>query len=408
VDASVQAGDLTVDFDDSPAGAAFRAEVRDWLADNLPADGNISPQEWRKRMYDGRWIGATWPVEYGGRGLDMEQAAILSEEFARADAPDRADDLGEVLVGPTILVWGTDEQKAKYLPPILRGEAVWCQGFSEPDSGSDLASLRTRAVQVGDEWSVTGQKVWTSHAHAADQIFVLARTAPDAPKHAGISFLLMRMDQPGIVARPMLRIDGSPEFCEVFFDDARCSLDDVVGPVDAGWKVATTTLQHERGTSATSDHWRFQREWRSAVATAVRRGTSGDPVVRQQLASAWTSVQLIRFNGLRMLSKLLAGSEDVETAALGSMTKLFWTEWHQRFTDDMVTLEGMDGLVLTGSGESDGVGGVGRGHGSASYPVSRQQADYFFARSETIWGGTSQIQRNIIAERVLGLPREPR
>ena len=408
-----------MDFADPPHVAALRDELRAWLRDNLPpewsADGARDPAlaaevaaGWRDRLRAGRWLGATWPVEYGGRNLDLLEVAAMNEEFARAGAPEGDDDLGEVLVGPTLLVWGTDDQKARYLPAILAGEATWCQGFSEPDAGSDLASLRTRAVRDGDGWSITGQKVWTSHAHASQHMILLARTDPGASKHAGITYFLLDMDQPGVRVRPLIRIDGSPEFSEVFFDDARCADADVLGPVNEGWRVANTTLQHERGASAASDYWRFLHEWQHACRIAADHGRLHEPVVRDLLAKAYTTVQVMRCNGSRLLTKAARDDHGDEANALAMITKLHWTEYHQAFTTAMVDMPGLEGLLLTGEGATTHPGGVGRGVGSERYPVSRVQADFFFARAETIWGGTSQIQRNLIAERVLGLPREPK
>jgi alkylation response protein AidB-like acyl-CoA dehydrogenase len=252
-----------------PEAEEFRKEIRAWLEDNLPsgwfAEGfEMTPderrrfnEEWVGRLHAGRWICATWPVEYGGKGLSLMQGVVLAEEFAKAGAPMRADFFGDTLVGPTILQWGTESQKQEFLPKILRGETRWCQGFSEPNSGSDLASLKTSAVLDGEEWVINGQKVWTTGGHHADYCFLLTRTDPDAPKHKGISYLLVPMKQPGIEVRGITQPDGTGEFCEVFFDDARCPRHNVVGGVNNGWVVANTTLGFERGQSATTGYRRF-------------------------------------------------------------------------------------------------------------------------------------------------------
>ena len=267
-----------------PEAEAFRTEIRAWLEENLP-DGwfdegfAMSPDErqqfndtWPKKLQDGGWICATWPEEYGGKGLTTMQGVVLAEEFARAKAPMRADFFGDTLVGPTILMNGTEEQKKFFLPKILDGTMRWCQGFSEPDSGSDLASLKTTAVQDGDEWVINGQKVWTTQAQFADYCFVLARTDPDVKKQAGISYLLVPMKQPGIEVRGIAQPDGTDEFNEVFFSDARCPIDNVVGGLNNGWKVANDTLGFERGMSATTGYRRFAEEYRLMVemATAQR------------------------------------------------------------------------------------------------------------------------------------------
>jgi alkylation response protein AidB-like acyl-CoA dehydrogenase len=399
-----------------PEAETFRKEVRAWLSANLPPGWGepgfeMTPDErdrfqaaWARKLYDGGWIAATWPAEYGGRGLTTMQSVVLFEEFTRVRAPMRADFFGDTLVGPTLLQWGTEDQKREFLPRILRGEIRWCQGFSEPDAGSDLASLRTSAVLDGDEWVITGQKTWTSHAQYADYCFVLARTDPVAPKHRGISFILVPMHQPQITVRAIEQIDGSQEFNEVFFDGARAPARWVVGGVNNGWRVAMTTLGFERGSSATTGYRRFQKEIEELIDLAQRTGRSTDPLVRQRLAAAWSKVQIMRVNGLRSLTDVLHGTKQAQ--ALGPLNKLFWSEYHQEATKLAVDLAGMDGEILTGSDE-EYVPGVGRRRNRAGYPVSPRQASFLFSRSETIWGGSSQVQRNIVGERVLGLPKEP-
>jgi alkylation response protein AidB-like acyl-CoA dehydrogenase len=397
-----------------PEAEAFRKEIRAWLEANLPEDFDqlrgeerrTFNEDWVKKLFEGGWICASWPEEYGGKGLSTMEQVVLSEEFARAGAPMRADFFGDTLVGPTILQWGTEEQKHEFLPKILKGQISWCQGFSEPEAGSDLASLKTRAELDGDEWVINGQKVWTTQAQHADYVFLLARTDPSAPKHAGISYLLVPMDQPGVEVRPIHQVDGSAEFNEVFFDNARCPKENVVGGVNNGWKVAMTTLGFERGTSATTGHRRFQKELDEIIEKARKNGKASDPLVRQGLAKAWTKVKIMEINGLRSLSDVLHGTK--QAAALGPLNKMYWSEYHQETLNLAIDILGMDGQVLTGSRDEEFVPGIGRRRGRDDYPVSPLQASFFFSRSETIWGGTAEIQRNIVGERLLGLPKEPK
>ena len=395
----------------------FRLEIRQWLVDNLPSswfDEGFSMtdeerkafnEEWTTKLYGGGWICASWPTEYGGKGLTLLQQVVLNEEFARAQAPLRADFFGDTLVGPTILQWGTEEQKQFFIPGILKGEIAWCQGFSEPNSGSDLASHATRAVLDGDEWVISGQKVWTTQAQYADYIFLLARTDPDAPPHAGISYLLVPMKQPGVEVRPIQQVDGSAEFNEVFFENVRCPVDNVVGGLNNGWKVAMTTLGFERGSSATTGFRRFLREWEKIVEAAQDNGKNKDALVRQDLIKSWADIKIMQINGYRSLTDALNGTH--ETAKLGACNKMFWSETHKRTMNLAIDILGMEGQVLTGDGDAESVL-PGNRRGRDDYPVSDLQASFFFSRSETIWGGTAEIQRNIIGERVLGLPKEPK
>jgi alkylation response protein AidB-like acyl-CoA dehydrogenase len=400
-----------------PEAEAFRAEIRAWLTENLP-EGWGTPgfeqtreerkaflADWTKKLFDGGWICASWPKEYGGKGLGLMESVVLNEEFARAEAPLRADFFGDTLVGPTILQWGTEEQKQQFIPGILNGTIAWCQGFSEPDAGSDLASLKTSAVRDGDEWVINGQKVWTTQAQYADYIFLLARTNPEAPKHAGISYLLVPMKQPGIEVRPIEQVDGSAEFNEVFFTNARCPVENVIGGVDNGWKVAMTTLGFERGTSATTGHRRFLRELEQIIDAARANGRSTDPRIRQGLARAWTKVKIMEINGYRSLTDTLNGTHHM--AAWGALNKMNWSEFHKETMNLAIDILGMDGQILTGDPVDAGSAEPNR-RGRADYPVSDIQASFFFSRSETIWGGTAEIQRNIVGERVLGLPKEPK
>jgi alkylation response protein AidB-like acyl-CoA dehydrogenase len=404
----------------TPEAEAVRAEIRAWLHENLPAgwfdDGfeltgeerERFNREWPAKLYGGRWICAGWPEEYGGRGLSVLENVVLAEEFARARAPMRADFFGDTLVGPTILQWGTEEQKREFLPKILTGAMRWCQGFSEPDSGSDLASLKTSAVLDGDEWVINGQKVWTTQAQFADYIFLLARTNPDAAKHKGISYLLVPMKQAGIEVRPITQPDGTAEFNEVFFENARCPRENVVGGLDNGWVVANTTLTHERGMSATTGYRRFEEEHRLLVEEARRRGLADDPIVRQRLARYYSKVQILRINGLRSLGATLAKKKDAGVVALGASNKMFWSEMHRDAMELALDIFGADALLTDAGPPSGSWPGVARAGGRSTYRVSPMVSAFFFSRSESIWGGTAEIQRNIVGERVLGLPREPR
>ena len=412
-----------------PEAEEFRGVIRAWLTENLPEGWgtpgfSMTPAEradfneqWTATLFAGGWICASWPTEYGGKGLTLLQQVVLNEEFARAGAPLRADFFGDTLVGPTLLQWGTEEQKKQFIPSILNGTIAWCQGFSEPDAGSDLAGLKTRAELDGDEWVINGQKVWTTQARRADYVFLLARTDPDAPKHAGISYLLVPMKQPGVEVRPIEQIDGSAEFNEVFLTNVRCPKENVIGGVNNGWKVAMTTLGFERGTSATTGYRRFQKEFDEILRLAQARGANRDPLIRQRLARSWSKIKIMQINGYRTLTDALRGTS--ATAALGATNKMFWSEAHQETILLAMDILGLDGQILLGRAGRDGQDGQdgrdgqgmllpGARHGRADYPVNNVQSLFFFSRSETIWGGSAEIQRNIVGERVLGLPKEPK
>ncbi len=406
-----------MDLNYPPEAESFRAVIRDWLEQNLPqgwfesgftmsdAERRSFHESWTERLFAGGWICAGWPVDYGGKGLTLLEQVVLNEEFAKAGAPMRADFFGDTLVGPTILQWGTDEQKHEFIPGILEGRIAWCQGFSEPNSGSDLASLKTSAVLDGDEWVINGQKVWTTQAQHADYVFLLARTDPSAPQHAGISYLLVPMHQPGVDVRPITQVDGTAEFNEVFFTDARCPKGNVVGGVNNGWKVAMTTLGFERGSSSTTGYRRFLKEWEGIVRDAQRLQKNEDLRVRDQLVRAWQKVKIMEINGYRSLTDSLNGTHN--TALLGACNKMFWSETHRDTMELALGVLGMEAQILTGQGGGEGVLSSNR-RGRVDYPVSDIQASFFFSRSETIWGGTAEIQRNIIGERALGLPKEPK
>ncbi|WP_436787734.1 acyl-CoA dehydrogenase family protein [Yinghuangia sp. YIM S10712] len=379
----------------------FRAEVRAWLHDNLTGDfaaavGTGGPgsehenveirRAWERRLGEGGWIGLAWPAEYGGREATLMQQVVFGEEYARAQAPGRVNHMGENLLAPTLLAFGTEEQKARFLPPIARGEELWCQGYSEPGAGSDLAALRTTAVrdtETGD-WLITGQKVWTSLAHEADWIFVLARTEPESRRHKGITFLLAPMDQPGIDIRPIVQLTGTSEFNEVFFDAARAEAEHVVGAPGDGWRVAMGLLAFERGVSTLAQQIGFEHELRGVVDTAKANGAIRDPALRERLLQSWIDLKLLRCNALRTL-----GSPDPGAA---SVAKLVWATWHQRLGTLAMDVGGADATLAAAS----------------PYELTAAQRLFLFTKADTIYGGSNEVQRNIIAERVLGLPREPR
>jgi alkylation response protein AidB-like acyl-CoA dehydrogenase len=319
----------------------------------------------------------------------------MNEEFARAGVPRVTRGMGEWLVGPSIIVWGTDEQKAHFLPRIIDGTDQYCQGFSEPDAGSDLAGLKTRGVVDGDEVVITGQKVWTSGAQTANMMFCLCRTDPDAPKHKGISYVLTPMyrqdgSSNGFELRPIKQMTGSAHFTETFITEARAPVFNVIGGLHNGWRVTMTTLGNERGGNATTQYVQYEKQFWSAVDLVRKYGRHLDPVVRQQLAWAYTHVEIMRFQGLKMLSEVVAKKEP---GPASSINKMFWSEYAQRFAEIVVGARGADGMLLHSE--------------AAGYQPDRWATNFLSTRSVTIWGGTAQVQRNIVAERVLGLPKEP-
>jgi alkylation response protein AidB-like acyl-CoA dehydrogenase len=391
-----------VDFRDTEDEAAFRAGLRRWLAENLPADWAATrpragrfdldfARDWSRRLHEAGYVGLTWPAEYGGGGKPYPYQAVLLEEMARAGAPDHVGGIGLGMAGPTIIAWGSDEQKRRYLAPLLSGQEVWCQGFSEPGSGSDLAGARTTAVPDGDDWVVNGQKVWSSWAHIADWCILVVRTDPAAPKHQGLSFLLADMHAPGVEVRPLRQITGDPEFNEIFFTDVRVPRHSMLGEPGQGWSVAMTTLLHERGTLGFALTAALERRFDQLVRLAKERAPDGrrpadDPVVRDAVARHWVELQALRYTNYRSLTTLVkTGVPGPE----GSVAKLHWSESHQRMTKLAVSLQGM-------AAQLDGEGGVWDGF---------WQYQQLRSRGNTIEAGTSEILRNIIAERVVGLPR---
>ena len=393
----------------------FRTEVKGFLAEALPPDwkgiGALDEEaawafarDWRRLLAERRYLSLTWPERYGGRGLSKLHQVVLMEEMALAGVPFGLpqDTFGVKMLANTLLRWGTDEQRGHFLPRILSGEDTWCQGYSEPDAGSDLASLTTRAVRDGDEWVIDGQKVWTSGAHHSDWIFVLARTDRAAPKHRGISFLLVPLDQPGVEVRPFRMMSGQLHFNEVFFNGARTRADLVVGGVHNGWTVAQSLLGVERGEEAATNPILFRAEVERLVELARLYGKDQDPVIRQRIAWCWSKVEIMRYLGYRILTGWLKGTEPGPES---SIAKLYWSEYHTKVTDLAMDIMGLHAQVPVGRPplRTYRTDDPGAANSSASWSTT-----YLIARSGTIYAGTSQVQRNILAEKVLGLPREPR
>ena len=394
---------------------AYREKVQAFLAEKLPTNwggtGQLAGQaltdfvvEWRKTLYSAGYLAPGWPVEYGGAGLSALEQVIIAEEFAKAGVPIGGpnDVFGIQMLGNTLLRLGTDEQKAHHLPRILSGADTWCQGYSEPNAGSDLANLGLKAQLDGDQWILNGQKIWTSAGHLADHIFTLARTDPDAPRHKGISFLLVDMRQPGIEVRPIKMISGESEFNEVFYTDAVAPKADVIGGVNNGWAVAMTLLGFERGEAAAVNPIRFQAEVDRLLLLANERGVANDPRIRQRLADCYSKVQIMRYNGMRVLTQFLAGHHPGPDAAI---SKLYWSEYHKQVTELALDIIGAEAMTPTGRQPSSAFStdDAGAPNSTASWVGT-----FLNARAGTIYAGSSQVQRNIVGEMVLGLPKEPR
>lgn len=389
-----------MDLNLTPDEQQFRDELRHWLQANVPAPftGSTNEEEkgayfeylrqWQRKVSAAGWAGISWPKEYGGRGARLIEQAILTEEWARAEAPMLINALGLSLIGPTIIVVGTEEQKRRFLPKILSAEEIWCQGFSEPNAGSDVASLTTKATPDGADFIITGQKTWTSLAHAADWCLLLVRTDPDAPKHKGITALLVDMHEPGVEVRPLKQMTGDASFNEVFFDNVRVPLVNVLGEVNKGWGTAIATLMNERAHLGTGIYVQFKRNLDQLLAHARQLKRNGqrlsqDPLLRQKLAQAVMELEIFRLTNTRALSRMqnesIPGPE-------GSILKLQWSEYNQRFQQTAMEV----------------LGPVAQLH---SFDNGKWIYDYLRTRANTIEAGTSEIQRNIIAERVLGLPK---
>ena len=408
----------------SPQDEEFRHRVRQWLAENLtgrfaalrgaggPGREHEAHDErlaWNRHLAAAGWTCLGWPPEHGGRGATLAQQVIFYEEYARSGAPARVGYMGEELLGPTLIAFGTPEQQHRFLPAIAAVDELWCQGYSEPGAGSDLAAVTTAAVLDGDEWVITGQKVWTSLAHVADWCFVLARTEPGSRRSAGLSYLLVPMRQPGITVRPIRQLTGTAEFNEVFFDGARTRRDLVVGEVGDGWQVARATLGFERGVATLGQQIGFERELARLLEVARRIGAAADPLLRDKLARAWIGLEAMRAQALSTLAAGTAaaatGSAATGSAATGpaaagsgamgagaSVLKLLWSRWHQELGELAMEVLGAPSMVARG----------------APYDLDEWQRLFLFSRADTIYGGSDEIQRTIIAERALGLPRPAR
>ncbi len=380
-----------MDFGFAAEDEAFRVEVRAWLDEF--AKGTQDRRSWERVLGKAGWIGLGWcETGYGNRSAGLTQQVVWAEEYARSGAPARSGHIGEKLLAPTLIAHGTEEQKARFLPAVAAGDELWCQGYSEPGAGSDLAGVRTKAELGADgEYRITGQKIWTSLAHEADWCFVLARTDPESSRHHGLTFLLVPMNQPGrIEVRPIRQMTGTSDFNEVFFDGARARAEHVVGGEGGGWRVAMSLLGFERGVSTLAQQVGFAQELERVVRAAVETGAVGDPVVRERLVRQWAELRVMRWNALRTLGR----SGD---AGAPSVAKLLWGGWHQRLGE----------LAMLVRGAAAGVG-PRQWSPSAPYELDEAQQLFLFSRADTIYGGSDQVQRTIIAERVLGLPREPK
>ncbi|MCY4272608.1 MAG: acyl-CoA dehydrogenase family protein [bacterium] len=396
-----------MDFDLTTAEEDFRDEVRTWLEEHLvgefaglrgrggtgqediPAEQQIA---WERELAGGGWLGIDFPAYLGGRECSLSEQVLFHQTYVEARAPGRLPNMGVTLLGPTLVAYGTPDQQARFVPPILSGDEFWCQGYSEPNAGSDLANVGTKAVLDGDRWVVNGQKIWTSLAQHSDWCFVVCRTDPDSARHSGLSYLLVPMDQPGIEIRPIVQITGGTEFNEVFFDDAVTDADLVVGRPGRGWEVAMGTLAFERGASTLGQQTYFRQELDALLAEARANGAAGDPLVRQKLAQAYATLEIMRYNNLRMLTVVDAGGVPGPEMSIG---KLVWSNWHRSLGELMVAVRGAHAMAVAADGAED-------------YSLDSWQRTFLYSRAHTIYAGSNEIQRNIIGERVLGLPRAPR
>ena len=375
--------DLTLSSEEE----VFRDELRGWLSENHPGrepEGDEAAfsfrKNWQKTLFDAGWAGVSWPREFGGRGASLIEQALFHEEMERAQTPSLANVLGIAMGGPTVIAHGTEEQKERFLSPILSAEEIWCQGFSEPDSGSDLASLKTKAVRDGDEWVVTGQKVWTTFAHHAKWCMLVARTDPDAPKHKGLTYFLMDMEQDAVQVRPLRQITGEAEFNELFLEEARIPDENIVGGEGNGWGVAITTLMHERATLAFGLQVQVKIAYRELVDFAREEGMADDPIVRDRLAQLWIESEVLRLNAYRGLTQTMKyGVPGPE----GSLGKWQWSDVNQSLTELAMDIAGPDARLV----------------------IEPWTYRFLRARANSIEGGTTEILKNIVAERVLGLPR---
>jgi alkylation response protein AidB-like acyl-CoA dehydrogenase len=389
-----------MDLKFSSQDEAYRLKLRQWLEEHLPTEpvpvdqdeSFVHRRQWQRKLSEHGWIGIHWPKAYGGQGATLIQQAIYAQEMARAQAPAPANGLGISIVGPTLIDHGTEEQKKRFIPKILNAEEIWCQGFSEPNSGSDLASLQTRAVLDGDEFVVNGQKIWTSLGQYADWCILLVRTDPDAPKHRGITFLLCDMHTPGVTVRPLKQITGNSEFNETFFDNVRIPRENIVGELNGGWRIAMTTLTYERGISTLATQVRMKQHLEAMMDYARKTRRNGhclaeDPFIRQQLAQAHIRVEIMLMNLYRTITSQLRGQPPGPEA---SLAKLYWSELDKWMQEMGMSLQGPYSQLMRGS----------------KYAVEGDwQYNFLRSRAGTIYSGTSEIQKNIVGERVLGLPK---
>ena len=403
-----------MDLRPDPAMSAFVDEVRTWLEEHLVGEfaryrgRGLTGQEdvpvevqmdWERELAAGGWLGLDFPEWIGGRGCTLAEQVVFFNTYTEARAPGRLPNMGVTLLGPTLMAFGSPEQQKRFVPRILDASEWWCQGYSEPGAGSDLAGVSTRADRQGGAWLVNGQKVWTSLAQHADWIFVLARTTPGSQRHAGLSCLLVPVDQPGVETRSITQITGGVEFNETFFDDAVTDADMVVGGEGNGWKVAMGTLAFERGASTLGQQISFRQEFDALLAEATASGGAEPGVLRSELVQCHIGLEILRYNQMRMLTTL---THDAPAGPEQSIGKLYWASWHRRFGEIAMRVRGAAAMT------ADPAAGAHIGEGGLDYRLDRWQRTFLYSRAHTIYGGSNEMQRNIIGERVLGLPREPR
>ncbi len=354
---------------------------------------------WERELASGGWLGLDFPTWIGGRGCTLAEQVAFFSTYTQARAPGRMPNMGVTLLGPTLMAFGSREQQLRFVPPILAGTEMWCQGYSEPGAGSDLAAVSTKATRDGDRWIINGQKVWTSLAQHSDWMFVLARTDPHSHRHGGLSYLLVEADQPGITIRPITQLTGGVEFNEVFFDDATTDVDLVVGGEGNGWRVAMGTLAFERGASTLGQQLSFRQEFDALMQEARAAGRVDCDVLRDELTQCHIELEILRFNQMRLLTSL---THDAAPGPEQSIGKLYWASWHRRLGEIAMRVRGSEGMIAADSLAAH------TGQGGHDYPLDRWQRTFLYSRAHTIYGGSNQVQRNVIGERVLGLPKEPR
>jgi len=403
-----------MEFTRTAAEEAFAAEVRTWLEEHLGGANaglrgrggvgqeDVEPErllEWERELATGGWLGLDYPVHLGGRDASLSEQVVFHQTYVEARAPGRIPNIGLTLLGPTLVAFGTPELQERFIPPIISGTEHWCQGYSEPNAGSDLANVSTRARLSGDRWLVTGQKTWTSLAQYAQWAFVLCRTDPSSERHAGLSYLLVPMDQQGVEVRPIVQVTGGSEFNEVFFDDAVTEAAMVVGGAGNGWAVAMGTLGFERGASTLGQQTGYRRELDSLLELARANGSIRDPLLRQDLMRSYSELEILRYNQLRMLTALVADGVPGPEMSIG---KLYWASWHRRLGELGMRVRGTSAMVgVDATPPLEDPLDIG-------YHLDPLQRTFLYSRAHTIYGGSNQVQRNVIGERVLGLPREPR